>query len=128
MSLNQGDEHTPMVAVRSTGLAFDTIIGYQDDEDNIVSIVTEAHLRLMVDVSIDRFKANSERIQRFRSALLSSYQSTTGLSGNGLAVNPTWEDTAARKARKREEGLARQRDLLQQAQAKDSELDNPDQS
>jgi len=117
-----------MVAVRSTGLAFDTIIGYQDDEDNIVSIVTEAHLRLMVDVSIDRFKANSERIQRFRSALLSSYQSTTGLSGNGLAVNPTWEDTAARKARKREEGLARQRDLLQQAQAKDSELDNPDQS
>jgi tRNA wybutosine-synthesizing protein 3 len=122
LSANQDGSITPMVAVRSTGLAFDTVIGYQTDTEEIVSIVTEAHLKLMVAIANERFKVNSERIQRFRTALLSSHKSTK--TGNGHKSNAEWEDKAARQARKREEGLMKQR-ILQQAK-NESELADSD--
>jgi tRNA wybutosine-synthesizing protein 3 len=105
-----------MVAVRSTGLAFDTVIGYENKEEVITSIVTEAHLKLMVDISNERFKVNSERISRFRSALLSSYAPPTKVGKSSSAEEVTWEDKASRQARKREEGLARQRALKPEKQ------------
>jgi tRNA wybutosine-synthesizing protein 3 len=100
-----------MVAVRSTGLAFDTVVGYENQEGTINSIVTEVHLRLMVGLANERFVVNSERISRFRSALLSSYQPLNDLGNNSTKITPDWEDRAIRQARKREEGLARQKIL-----------------
>lgn len=118
LSMDQDGTVTPMVAVRSTGLAFDTVVGYQNANEEIVSIVSEAHLKLMVDVAHERFKVNSERIQRFRAALLSSYDSTKALDGRKPKAE--WEDKAARQARKREEGLMKQRVLQQIKQSSES--------
>lgn len=95
-----------MVAVRSTGLAFDTVIGYQTDDDEVpVSIVSEEYLNLMVRVSGERFRVNEERIGRFRRKLLELVRG--GVKGAG----EEWEDKEVRRDRKREEGLARQRAL-----------------
>lgn len=88
---------TPMVAVRSTGLAFDAIIGYQDNNGINTSMVDEAYLRALVSVANDRFHVNAERIERFRSALL----------GRPHALER--EDVEARRQRKRDDGLRRQR-------------------
>jgi tRNA wybutosine-synthesizing protein 3 len=81
-----------MVAVRSTGYSFDSIIGFQDGGGCNRSLVDENCLRTLVDIANDRFRINTERIARFRTALTASYRSLTD----------------ARKLRKRQEGLARQ--------------------
>jgi tRNA wybutosine-synthesizing protein 3 len=113
-----------MVAVRSTGLAFDTVVGYESQGEIITSIVTEAHLKLMVDIANERFKVNTERISRFRSALLSSYALPTNSGSRGSPDEVEWEDKAARRARKREEGLARQRALkIAKQESSQPELD-----
>jgi tRNA wybutosine-synthesizing protein 3 len=116
LSTNQDGSVTPMVAVRSTGLAFDTVIGYQNPGEEIISIVTEAHLKLMLDIAHERFKVNTERIQRFRTGLLSSQR--TAKSANGRKTFGEWEDKDTRQARKREEGLIKQR-ILQQMKNED---------
>jgi tRNA wybutosine-synthesizing protein 3 len=86
---------TPMVAVRAVGLAFDTIIGYGEESSEPLSIVDESYLQLLLAVANDRFKTNSERIDRFRTALIQSASSP----------KTEWEDPIARKERKRREGL-----------------------
>jgi tRNA wybutosine-synthesizing protein 3 len=101
-------ESTPMVAVRSAGYSFDSIIGYQDGEGRNIALVDERYLRTLVDITNERFKVNADRISRFRAALLESYQSKPS---TGASSNPDWEDADARKRRKREEGLARQKSL-----------------
>ncbi|KZM20905.1 tRNA(Phe) 7-((3-amino-3-carboxypropyl)-4-demethylwyosine(37)-N(4))methyltransferase [Ascochyta rabiei] len=102
-------EANPVVAVRSTGYSFDSIIGYQDGEGRNISLIDESHLRTLVCIANERFKINVERIARFRTQVLESYKSSpTSMSGSS---KPIWEDADARKQRKREEGLARQRAL-----------------
>lgn len=75
---NQPHLQSVMVAVRSTGLLLDSIIGFcqENAEDigtettpGISSIVNEAHLRTLVKLSNDRFVENEKRIDRFRKAL-----------------------------------------------------------
>ena len=71
---------TPMVAVRSSGLAFDCVVGYEDattsaDPDSGVArsiqpMVTEQYLRILIGIANQRFLTNSERTERFRQALL----------------------------------------------------------
>ncbi|KAF1851765.1 uncharacterized protein K460DRAFT_401781 [Cucurbitaria berberidis CBS 394.84] len=100
-------ESNPMIAVRSTGYSFDSIIGYYDEEGHNVPLVDVKYLSTLVRIANERFKINAERIARFRMALLESYypQTASGVS------RPGWEDADARKIRKKEEGLARQRAL-----------------
>ncbi|KAA8618404.1 TYW3 domain-containing protein [Pyrenophora tritici-repentis] len=102
-------ESNPMVAVRSAGYSFDSIIGYQDDEGRNIALVDERYLRTLVDIANERFRINFDRIGRFRTGLLEMYQPSTS-NGTGSS-KPDWEDAAARKQRKREEGLARQQAL-----------------
>lgn len=109
LSSSKTDEANPVVAVRSTGYSFDSIIGYQDAEGCNISLIDELHLQTLVRIANERFKINLERITRFRTQLLDSYQATpTGTSG---CSKPDWEDADTRKQRKKEEGLARQRAL-----------------
>jgi tRNA wybutosine-synthesizing protein 3 len=105
-----GDSN-PMVAVRSAGYSFDSIIGYRDEEGRNIALVSERYLHTLVDVANERFKINTDRISRFRNALLESHQSTLS---TGKSSKPDWEDAEARKRRKREEGLARQQALQDQ--------------
>jgi tRNA wybutosine-synthesizing protein 3 len=105
-----------MVAVRCNGLALDSVVGYMDEHNKPVCIVSEEHLNLLNDIATERFRVNMERIQRFRNALLGAYSSPTH--------NVDFEDPVARKARKKREGLARQEALrAQRASEEDTVVD-----
>lgn len=104
---SKSGEANPVVAIRSTGYSFDSIIGYQNDEGRNISLIDEGHLRTLVCIANERFKINLERIARFRTQLLDSYQPAL-ISG---PTDSNWEDTDVRKQRKRAEGLARQQAL-----------------
>lgn len=110
---SKSGEANPVVAIRSTGYSFDSIIGYQDDEGRNISLVDEGHLITLVCIANERFKINLERIARFRTQLLDSYQPAL-ISGPS---DSNWEDADVRKQRKRAEGLARQQ-ALQAAKSK----------
>jgi tRNA wybutosine-synthesizing protein 3 len=108
MNLNVSSDGTicPMVAVRSMGLAFDSIIGYESVEGTATSLVDEEHLAMLVQIANSRFKTNSERIQRFRASL--SKESSPGYV---KSERPDWEDASERKKRMKMEGLAKQSTL-----------------
>ena len=105
---NLDDLHAfPMVAIRTAGLAFESLVGLvpsraQDGaeikEEHITRIVSEEYLELLVDIANERFKANADRIQRFEQDLFKRDE------GFGRA----WEDGKSRQERKRAEGLQRQ--------------------
>ena len=104
---------TPMVAVRSSGLGLDCLVGYVGEGGRIFSFVSEEYLRLLVQTANERFKTNTDRITRFRSLLLSKYEK-----------NPSKypkEPKNLRDARKREEGFMRQRQEMQAARRSDAE-------
>ncbi|OCT54904.1 DUF207 domain protein [Cladophialophora carrionii] len=110
-----------MVAVRTAGLSFDTVVGYVDEgevevddvdgdtaapqhTETVHRIVGEEYLRMCVAVVNERFGWNEERRERFREELKRAME-REGLA-SGVATG--WEDKEARRKRKREEGLARQ--------------------
>lgn len=77
LEAKDGSPATPMVAVRSSGLAFDCIIGYCQSssepggsEARVRPMVSEEYLRTLVGVANQRFRTNSERRERFREALV----------------------------------------------------------
>jgi tRNA wybutosine-synthesizing protein 3 len=104
---SKSGEANPVVAIRSTGYSFDSIIGYRDDKGRNISLIDKGHLRTLVCIANERFKINLERIARFRTQLLDSYQPAL-ISGPS---DSNWEDADVRKQRKRAEGLARQQAL-----------------
>jgi tRNA wybutosine-synthesizing protein 3 len=58
-----------MVAVRSAGLSFDSIIGYQSEDGRLVSLVDEEYLHVLMRIANQRFQTNTERISKFRGLL-----------------------------------------------------------
>ncbi|KAF2446926.1 hypothetical protein P171DRAFT_471362 [Karstenula rhodostoma CBS 690.94] len=108
---SKSGEINPMVAVRSTGYSFDSIIGYHNSSGQNIALVDEEYLQTLVHVANERFQINKERIARFRTALLQQY-------GPQPTESPVsgWEDAEARKARKRAEGFARQQALKEQTE------------
>lgn len=102
----------PMVAIRTAGLAFESLIGFipnrtpdQEDgteiEEHINRVVSEEYLELLVNISDERFKTNEERIQRFEQDLFNRDE----------CRGQTWEDGKSRQERKRAEGLKQQQTL-----------------
>ena len=89
----------PMVAIRSSGLAFGSLIGFLDqtNNDEIKRLVSEDYMKLLLSIANDRFDANTERINRLQAGLLQISQKK----------NPEWEDHKARRERKKIEGLER---------------------
>ncbi len=102
----------PMIAIRSSGLALESVVGAQIDEDDdiedeVYSIVSEDHLKLLIKLANGRFKTNTERMKRFEDDLF----------GKEARREMEWEDGQARKERKRAEGLAKQNGLRKEAVA-----------
>ncbi|KAK6440949.1 hypothetical protein LTR95_002819 [Oleoguttula sp. CCFEE 5521] len=94
-----------MVAVRTAGLAFDSIIGFANDTRPHSLMVTEQYLRTLIAVANARFVVNEERKGRFREALLHAVSKPAhGEKGD------EWEPADARRERKRAEGLQRKAD------------------
>lgn len=112
-------EITPMVAVRSTGYSFDAIIGYQDEAGHKIPMVDEKYLATLVAIANDRFRINTERIERFRAALIAGFHVKDESKND-------WEDSDARRQRKREEGLAQQALQAQETQSKDTATGDDD--
>ncbi|KAK4634800.1 tRNA wybutosine-synthesizing protein 3 [Fulvia fulva] len=101
-----GTDPTPYVAVRTQGLALESVVAYVDSNGTIKPMVTEQYLRSMLEVANERFASNAQRKERFRHAFLSTTSSRTS--------PPNWEPTDVRNARKRAEGLKRKEELEKQ--------------
>lgn len=116
-----------MVAVRTAGLAFDSVVAYLDHSGQVVPMIEEGYLRTLLQVSLDRFQINTERKERFRQALLHAIQGT-GKASRGDKEG--WEPADQRRERKRAEGLKRKAVLQQQkcaAQKESHDVLSPEQ-
>lgn len=96
----------PMVAIRSSGLALESIIGRASSDGNlnngdVHSLVTNDYLDLLLNVANDRFESNTERMRRLESDLFK----------RGITTASTWEDSKTRQERKRAEGLKQQEEV-----------------
>lgn len=109
---------TPMVAVRSMGLALESIVGFHDGEKEVCS-VSEGALRTLLEISNERFQVNSARITRFRELLVSMSTQAAPKRGED---GEEWEDAQERRERKRTEGL-RRREIINNA--KDGPKEDP---
>ena len=102
----------PMVAIRTAGLAFESLIGVilsrtlaenegEEVEVHVTKIVSEAYLELLVIIANERFKINAERMRRFEHDLFKREED----------LGDMWEDGKSRQERKRAEGLEQRRTL-----------------
>lgn len=126
------DGPSPIVAVRSAGLALESVIGYCEDTDDgdqeskepvVYSLVSEEYLQMLVAISNERFSINAERKSRFRTNLLElcSPAQSGASKMKGKSRPSGWEDPETRRERKRAEGLMRQKLLEEQMKAKDGQ-------
>ncbi|KAF6802633.1 tRNA wybutosine-synthesizing protein [Colletotrichum sojae] len=101
---------TPLVGVRTMGLGLESLVGYVLDDDNSPPHVTvsAAYLRDLVRIANERFGENAARIARFRSALRDAVAGPPARVGD---AGGEWEDAAARRERKRAEGLRRREEV-----------------
>lgn len=96
---------SPIVAIRSMGLGFESLVGFEDSDGTRHATVSPAYLRDLMDVGNERFVENTKRIERFSSAFKELF-----LNRGPQRRNPEgqdWEDAVTRKARMRAEGLKR---------------------
>ncbi|PHH78257.1 hypothetical protein CDD80_7130 [Ophiocordyceps camponoti-rufipedis] len=91
---------TPMVAIRSQGLAFESLIGSQREDGSRHRLVSIEYLEALRAIADERFVDNVRRIDRFRAAFL-------GAVGGPSVAAVGWEDAATRRERMRAEGLRR---------------------
>ncbi|KAH6628636.1 methyltransferase TYW3-domain-containing protein [Chaetomium tenue] len=96
------EEATPMVAVRSMGLSFESLIGAETDGVRQL-VVSSDYLKTLVRIANERFVENEKRIARFSAALDVAFGPPKG--------KENWEDAEARRVRKRLEGLRRREEL-----------------
>lgn len=92
---------TPIVAIRTNGLALESILGAQV-EDKLVAFVDYAYIAKLWDIAEARFQANTARIKRFQDLMRQAFVEAS------VSKDKQWEDEAVRSRRKREEGLQRQ--------------------
>ena len=109
---------TPIVAVRSMGLSFESLVGFESgDGSSRRPLVSVEYLGLLVRIANERFKENEKRIARFQTALegaMAAAELEHGTDGSNKRQKKQkekggeeWEDAEARRERKRQEGLAK---------------------
>ncbi|KAM0556860.1 hypothetical protein ACHAPJ_005532 [Fusarium lateritium] len=114
------DAATPMVAIRTMGLAFESLVGQQIDGHR-QRIVSPEYLQTLVQIANERFVENKKRIERFQNAFRDA------VSAPAPRRNPEgqeWEDAAARRERKRAEGLQRKAELKAKQEVDTDTADN----
>ncbi|KXT06002.1 hypothetical protein AC579_6054 [Pseudocercospora musae] len=100
-----GPNPTPMVAIRTQGLALETIIAYQDTDGTIRPMVSDQYLRTLLELANSRFRTNAQRTKRFQHAFL-------GHETNGDHKHKAdWEPADVRRDRKRAEGLKKRAEM-----------------
>ncbi|KAI0440275.1 methyltransferase TYW3-domain-containing protein [Xylaria telfairii] len=109
LTSTMADPVTPMVALRSMGLSFESLIGVQEDGLTKCT-VSDDYLHSLLHIANERFEENRKRIERFRAAVLEASHPPKRKDGT------EWEDAQARRERKRTEGLRRKAELEGQSQ------------
>lgn len=112
----------PIVAVRSMGLSFESLVGYEAAGKRHC-LVSPEYINLLVQIANERFAENRKRIDRFHTAFEGALQSPRPRQ------NPDgeeWEDPKARRQRKRAEGLRKQRSQLAKESAPSEPMDQLD--
>lgn len=95
---------TPIVAIRSMGLSFESLIGMVDPAGRRQAIVSMDYLRMLVRIGNERFAENGKRIARFLGALRSEVQKQESGQGEGNRKS----EKERRREKKMAEGLRRQ--------------------
>ncbi|KAH7316547.1 methyltransferase TYW3-domain-containing protein [Stachybotrys elegans] len=93
----------PIVAIRSMGLSFESLLGYEMDSGRHW-LVSQLYLDTLEQIANERFQENTKRIERLRQAFRHA------LEAPQPRRNPEgkeWEDPIARRERLRAEGLKR---------------------
>ncbi|KAJ8123932.1 hypothetical protein ONZ43_g223 [Nemania bipapillata] len=112
---------TPIVAIRSMGLSFESLVGIQEDGVTKCT-VSKDYLYSLVRIANERFEENRKRIERFRNAILDANHPPKKKDGT------EWEDAQARRERKRAEGLRRKAELQEQGQKKENATEASDET
>ena len=103
---SSGGHATPMVAIRSMGLGFESVIGRLDESGRTCSIISESLLQNFFETANERFVENERRRKRFWTNL----KEAIGL-GAPVPIKQgdfgAWEGKEARRERLRREGLER---------------------
>ncbi|KAK3996990.1 methyltransferase TYW3-domain-containing protein [Cladorrhinum sp. PSN332] len=99
----------PIVAVRSMGLSFESLVGVEREDGTRRAVVSSTYLRMLVGISHERFAENQKRIARFRGALTAAFEP--------LTKKKDWEDAETRRERKRLEGLKKREEMKKQKEA-----------
>lgn len=110
ISQHSDDSPTPLVAVRSMGLGFESLIGQVHDERRI-RLVSPEYLHMLMGIATERFVENAKRIDRFRTAFQQAFVNQPVAQTRRNQDGEEWEDAAARRERKRAEGLRRKAEL-----------------
>jgi len=97
------DSAAPMVGIRSMGLAFESVIGYQKDGANYC-MIPNWQLENLLAMSNRRFGENGKRIARF-SGLVKKLCTNVEGGKEKKGELGEWEDADVRRERKRREGL-----------------------
>ena len=90
----------PMIAVRSSGLALSSLVGFVGDaldEDEVSCMVDDHYLEILLSIANERFLENSKRVSRFRNQLLNEARKE----------QIPWEDRDERRDRMRAQGQQR---------------------
>jgi tRNA wybutosine-synthesizing protein 3 len=96
---------TPMVAIRSMGLSFESLVGEMDGLGRKRSLVSNEYLRMLVAIANERFVENRKRIGRFLDALRIEIGGAGEVLEEGRGGRSEKE---LRRESKRAEGLSRQ--------------------
>ncbi|KAL7621594.1 hypothetical protein AAE478_008919 [Parahypoxylon ruwenzoriense] len=125
----QQQQHvTPIVAIRSMGLGFESLVGFHrsdgrgGDSVDVECTVSSSYLRTLVRIANERFAENRKRIERFQTALAEATSAVLSKGMDGAA----WEDAQVRRERKRAEGLRRREELRSRQLQQRSSVDNDD--
>lgn len=98
---------TPIVAIRSMGLSFESLIGIVDPMGRRKAIVSTDYLRMLVNIGNERFVENEKRIRRFLDALRSEVKKHGVDQGEGNGKS----EKELKRERKMAEGLRRQAEV-----------------
>ncbi|KAK5654392.1 hypothetical protein OQA88_7301 [Cercophora sp. LCS_1] len=109
----------PMVAVRSMGLAFESVIGVETEDaeggsKRVCIVDNSGYLTMLAQIANKRFAENQKRVARFQTALKAAFMPKKP---------PGWEDAETRKERKRQEGLRRKDELKSRTKPTEEGLD-----
>lgn len=100
---------SPMVAVRTAGLGLQAIVasvveGDEERPSHLRQLVTKEYVTMLLRIANERFQANKQRIEKFRTGL----KEVMALESEKAQHNKEWERREARRDRKRQEGLKAQ--------------------